>query len=75
MAGSQSVCVCVCVCTQTAGLDGDVGRVVPGEEGRVDLHTVDQPRYPQLDDAPVVTFRKQKHHVKFVPMPSSESEL
>lgn len=47
------------VCTQTAGLDGDMGRVVPSEEGRVDIEAVDQPWYSQLDDAPVVTFQKK----------------
>ncbi|KAF3835826.1 hypothetical protein F7725_028384 [Dissostichus mawsoni] len=37
------------------GLDGDVGRVVPGEEGRVHIEAVDQPRHTESDDAPVVT--------------------
>ena len=54
------------VCTQTAGLDGDEGRVVPREEGRVDVKAVDQPRDAQLHDAPVVTFNRgsEKHNNK-----------
>lgn len=42
--------------TQAAGLEGDIGGVVPSEEGCVNIKAMDPPRYSQLDDAPVMTF-------------------
>lgn len=44
------------VFTQAAGLDGDIGGMVPSEEGCVHVEAMDPPRYSQLDDAPVMTF-------------------
>lgn len=52
------------VCTQTAGMDGDEGRVVSSEEGRVDVEAVDPPWDSQLDDAPVMTFQRRVDRIR-----------
>lgn len=43
--------------SQSGGLDGNAGREVPCEEGRVQVHTPDDPRRAQPDDAPIVARR------------------
>lgn len=58
---SVHACMCACGCTQAASLDGDMGRVVPSEEGRVNVDAMDKSRDPQLDNAPVMTFSRQKN--------------
>lgn len=48
--------------TETSGPDGRVGRVVPSEEGRVQVDAVDQARDAELHDAPVMTFNTRAEH-------------
>lgn len=48
------------ICTEAGGLDGDVRRVVPSKERRVDIKSMNETSHSQLNDAPVVTFSEME---------------